>query len=302
MKKLFLGLFAGLFIWGLFANAHRAFALPPKGKAASLKRIMVPHRAVYDLSLANKHQTLSVSAITGRLVFEFTGSPCTGYTQNMRMVTRIIDGKGQPTLLDVRSDSWEGGKHQKFRFVSRQFSNKKLQEYVVGLAKRDRKKSKLQVQIKNPDMVKLELPGDVLFPVQHSLALQRAAREGQNHLDVRVYDGSEQGQGFYKTYSFIGRKLPALKKAGAIKEKTRKAIKNKRLAVVGLSGLASWPVAVSYFDITDKNDDKTPVYELSFRMFENGVSSSMLMNYGHFAISGRLGQVKYLREKPCDQK
>lgn len=302
MKKLFMGLFTGLFIWGLFANGHQAFALSPKGEAPSLKRIMVPHRAVYELSLAHKHQTVSVSAITGRLVFELTGSPCTGYTQNMRMVTRIIDGKGQPTLLDERSNSWEDAQSREFRFVSRQFSNKKIQEFVSGYAKRDRKNKKLKVRIKKPEEVNLELPGDVLFPAQHSLALQRAATAGKKRLNVRVYDGSEQGQGFYKTYSFIGGKFPPLKKAVAITPKTRRSRKNKYLASLGLSGLASWPVAVSYFKVSDQYDDKIPVYELSFRMFENGVSSSMLMNYGQFSVTGRLGQVKYLRNKPCARK
>ena len=219
----------------------------------------------------------------------------------MRMVTRIIDGKGQPTLLDVRSNSWEEGQNQEFRFVSRQFSNEKLQEFVSGSAKRDRKKTKLEVRILNPEEVNLELPGDVLFPTQHSLALQRAARAGQKHLDVRVYDGSEQGQGFYQTHSFIGRKIPPLNKAAAIRKKTKGAQKSRKLAALGLSGLASWPVAVSYFNITEKHDDNLPVYELSFRMFENGVSSAMLMNYGHFSVYGTLGQVKYLRHKPCAQ-
>ncbi len=306
MKKLFsglcTGLFSGLFIWGLLVNASPAIALPPKAETEPLKRIMVPHRAVYELSLVKKHQSISVSGITGRMVFELTGSPCTGYRQKMRMVTRIIDAKGQPTLLDDRSNSWEGSQNLNFQFVLHQYKNKELQEHVTGSARRDRKKSKLDVQVQKPDALKLELPGDVLFPVQHSLALQRAARAGESHLDVQVYDGSDQGRSFYKTYSFIGKKFSPVGASGGAKQKSRHGVQVENLSKLGLSGLSSWPVAVSYFYIARKYDDKIPVYELSFRMFENGVSSSMLMNYGHFSVYARLGQIKYLRTKPCKRK
>jgi len=306
MKKLFPGLLTGLstglFIWGLLVNGHLAVALSPKAATDPLKHIMVPHRAVYELSLVKKHQSISVSAITGRMVFELTGSPCTGYRQKMRMVTRIIDAKGQPTLLDDRSNSWEGSQNRKFQFVLEQYKNKELQEHVTGSARRDQIKSKLDVQVKEPEALNLELPGDVLFPVQHSLALQRAARAGRNHLDVRVYDGSDQGRSFYKTYSFIGGKKPPVGLTGGANNKTGRGPHDENLTKLGLSDLSSWPVAVSYFYIARKYDDKIPVYELSFRMFENGVSSSMLMNYGHFSVYGRLGQVKYLRTKPCKRK
>ena len=289
----------------------QASALPLRGVAMPLKQVLVPHRAVYELSLANKQHTVSVSGIIGRMVFELTGSPCTGYTQKIRMITKIIDNNKQSTLLDVRANSWEQGDGQVFRFGSKQFSNKKVAkdeasetvpELVSGIARRDRQNNRLAIEIKSPAPVNLELPIDVLFPTQHSLALQLAAKAGKKHLDVNVYDGSEQGQGFYKTHSFIGSRLPRLKKTGVAVQKTKQASENQKLAVLGLSGQASWPVAISYFKITEKHDDAVPVYELSFRMFENGVSSDMLMNYGQFSVNGRLGKIKYLHQEPCDLK
>ena len=295
MKRLFFAVLVSSFV-GLVSGA---LALPARISSSTLRPLLVPHRAVYDLQLANKTHAVSVSDVEGRMVFELTGSACAGYTQRMRMITRIVDAQGKSTLLDARSKTFERGDGRTFRFSARQYSNHELQEDVSGTARREEATHRVSAEIEKPDRVKLDLPGDVLFPTQHSLALQRAAKAGQHHLDVRVYDGSEQGQGFYRSFSYIGHKRPPLIHANTGKGEAGLSRNSAKLAALGLSGLASWPVAVSYFKITQGAHDVLPVYELSFRLFANGVSSDMLMNYGLFSVHGRLEQITYLPFVPC---
>ena len=262
----------------------------------------MPHRAVYEITLADKRQAVSVASVKGRMVFEITGSSCEGYTQNMRMLTRITDEKGKRTLSDVRSSTWERGDGGRFRFTSSQYFDSVLQEMVSGLAVRHmgrRKKPAITVKIRKPAAGTLDIPGDVLFPTQHSLAILQAARENRARLDVRVYDGSEQGQGLYRTFGFIGRKiLPGREVATKEGEQKRKDV-GVKLARLGLAGMVSWPVAISYFDGKEGGGDPVPSYELSFRLYQNGVSRNLLINFGDFSVRGVLDRISYLGSSPC---
>ena len=289
-------LFLGVLIWGILLQVPLASAIAIKQAPKPITDRLVPHRAVYEITLANKKAAVSVSDVRGRMVFEVTGSPCNGYTQNMRMITRITDERGKKTLSDIRSSTWENTNAGRFSFSSSQYFDQNLQETVSGSARRNAKKNNIQVQIKEPGAAALDLPGDVLFPTQHSLAILKAARARKNLLAVRIYDGSEQGRGFYQTYSFIGKQRPPAKQSHS------KSVLGKKLSRLGLSSLPSWPVAISYFKGRGTKEDAFPSYELSFRLYPNGVSRDLLINYGDFSVKGSLDRIKYLRKGPCKRK
>jgi hypothetical protein len=64
-----------------------------------------------------------------------------------------------------------------------------------------------------------------------------------------------------------------------------------------LSGVRSWMVEVSYFPYG--STEGVPEYELSFRLFENGVSTDLLLDYGDLAIKGRLIGLQPLPRAGC---
>src|SRR5690242_2717456 len=70
---------------------------------------LAPHRAVYDLSLADSSGGGSVASVSGRMVMEFTGSRCSGYTTKLRFVTQTEDSDGQHQLTDSRASTFEAG-------------------------------------------------------------------------------------------------------------------------------------------------------------------------------------------------
>jgi hypothetical protein len=104
-----------------------------------------------------------------------------------------------------------------------------------------------------------------------------------------LYDGSEKGEKVYATTSVIGRRqAPGAMKAPA--------------AVKGADALdrqASWPIAISYFEPGSEKKDAVPSYELSFRFYDNGVSTRLVIDYGDFAIKGELTDLEFLEAPKC---
>ena len=66
---------------------------------------LVPHRAVYEMTLGQTRSASGITGIDGRMVFEFSGSECNGYSLNMRMVTQMTDSRtnqqDRPPLGDL---------------------------------------------------------------------------------------------------------------------------------------------------------------------------------------------------------
>jgi hypothetical protein len=58
-----------------------------------------------------------------------------------------------------------------------------------------------------------------------------------------------------------------------------------------------WPVVISYFD--EATTDSPPEYTLSFDLYENGVSGSLKLDYGAFALRARLRKLEILPTPAC---
>jgi EipB-like len=248
---------------------------------------LTPHRAIYEMTLDDARSASGITGIDGRMVFEFSGSECDGYSLNMRMVTQMTDSQGQINLTDLRSSTWEQGNGQKFRFQSAQYLNDKLNDVTMGRAVRSAPDTAVQVKLSQPNHAELNLPGQVLFPTQHSFALIDAAQGGQTLFQAQIYDGSEKGQRVYDTTAFIGKAVPP-----GMDQKLEAPATEK-----GLTQLVSWPVSIGYFE--SKGGDLTPSYQIDFRLYSNGVSRELLIDYGDFSIHGTLSSLEYLKAEEC---
>ena len=259
-------------------------------QSSKSKVILMPHRAVYDMSLGQTRSGSGVTAVRGRMVYEITGSACDGYTQNMRFVTEMTSNEGQPTLTDLRSSTWEDGAGTQFRFNSTQLRDQKPGEATLGEAKRTA--TSVTVELTKPTKATITLKPAANYPVQHSIALIEAARAGQASLRADLYDGSEKGDKAYDTLARIG------KKADATALKQLPALKDAAAAVAG----TAWPVSISYYETGKDGQDATPVYELSFLFFDNGISRKLVIDYGDFSIKGEISELTLLDAPKCESK
>lgn len=249
---------------------------------------LAAHRAVYDMQLDNASQGAGVADMRGRLVFEFVGSACTGYAMNMRFVTRVADREGKVAVTDMRTSSWEGGKGEKFRFNSTQYIDQRLSEATRGVAKRA-DGARIAVALEEPAAKTLTMGPDVTFPTEHLIALIEAGQKGQRVLQRRVYDGSETGEKVYDTTAIIGAPVtPRDPKSVAKKAKE-------------LSGLGAWPVSIAYFDGSgDQAGEEVPSYQISFDLFENGVSDRLTLDYGNIVLKGHMSSIEFIPEPSCE--
>lgn len=252
---------------------------------------LTPHRAIYDMTLDNSTAGSNVATIRGRLVFDFSGSQCEGYTLNTRLVTQIVDRDGKSLVTDMRSSSWEHGGGERFRFNTSQYLNRQLSEAVAGNAARRNDEKSLSIALVRPAKAELRLQGKAMFPTQHSIAILQAAMQGDLVLQADIYDGSEKGNKVYETTTFIGKILPP----GA--NKTFKPVKNAET----LDDLPSWPVSISYYD-RSQQQESAPAYQLAFRLYANGVSRKLQIDYGNFSVNGELSGIQFFKPKDCAAK
>lgn len=275
----------------LAAAAGIDLALAQQRKEAREPAVaFVPHRAIYEFTLGSVRTEKSVTSLTGRMVYEFTGSTCEGWSQTMRFVTRTTAPSGAASVTDQRSTSWEDDAATRLRFSSSQYRDQRLVEQTAGTATRGASATDdIQVDITHPDRRKGAVVAGAMFPIQHSVKLIEAARRGQQSFTADYYDGADGGEKIYVITAQIGKQLPA----GFNRTLPRKGQVDK------LDGLPAWPVMLSYYNPGSEQTDAMPVYEMKFVFFANGVSRRLVIDNGEYTMKGELTEFSFLDALPC---
>lgn len=249
----------------------------------------LPHQAVYDLSLQKSRGNATVNNAKGRILYNFTGSACEGYTTDFRQVSQLDTGETKSTFSDLRSTSWEDGDGNNYRFKIETRMNGNDATSVDGIAERSGKT--VTVKLKQPK-VKTFTIENAVFPTEQVKLIIEAARAGKSVLELVVYDGSDNGEKVYNTLTVIGQPIPGTRAPAAPDPTTGND---------NFKTLTRWPVTVSYYDAAVKADagEQTPVYAMSFELYEDGVSRALLLDYNDFVIAGAMGKIDIKDSKPC---
>jgi len=233
---------------------------------------LVPHRAVYDLALDRASDRSGITGLTGRMVYEFNGSPCEGYTVKFRFVTQI-DTSENSRVTDQQTTTFEEGNGQSFSFVTKSFTDQSLDRELKGTAKMEA--DGLKVTIDKPEKEDIEL-ARTQFPTQHLVELIGKANTGETFYETNLFDGSEDADKVMTTTVVLGKKTDA--RPG-----------DPELAVLDkLAGEKYWPVDIAYFDLASDGGEELPQYRISFKLHENGLTRDLLMDYGDFSMKGKL--------------
>jgi hypothetical protein len=279
----------GWSVRGLSAVAA-SIALATLAGPAHADQKLVSHRAVYDLSLDPSVDDGDVADLTGRMVMEFTGSDCAGYKTSLRFVTEIEDSDGGHRVTDSRSTSFEHPGGKSLEFSNQTYVDQNLTEESRGSAERTSKG--IGVSLLKPGSKHVDLGASVVFPTQQIEKIVSAARNGDSFVQADVYDGSDDGETVYATATIIGRGTtnPPADADAKAEEGT--------ITGAGVGNVRHWPVTISYFDKHD-GGEQTPTYMMSYVLYENGISRGLKINYGGFAVAGRLSSLQMLQPEPC---
>lgn len=263
-----------------------AFVLCHGGIANAAPVDLLSHRAIYDIALVPEKSKGLVGA-NGRIAFEFIGNACDGYALNFRQVTSLDDGEGRSKLMDMRSSTWEDAEGKKFRFTIKNMVNNETTQQSDGTAERGQDGG-VSVALKAPKPTRVDLPGEAVFPTNHTVRLLEAAKSGARSLVIQVFDGSDGGQKSYDTTAMIGKPIE-----GKAADRLENVLRDS-----GYAAEKRWPISISYFE-SNATGDRTPVYVMSFDLLENGVYSNIKFDFGDFALAAKMSKLEKMKTDEC---
>lgn len=262
--------------------AGAAFAILGTVPALATPVTLAPHRAVYDIALDEADPQSGIEGIYGRMVYEMRGSACAGYAVKFRFLTRI-DTEDFSRVTDQRTTSFEDIEKGTFRFATKSYVDETLDQETRGRA--INVDGSVAVELGGPDGRSMTLdPGH--FPSAHMLEMIAKAKAGENFYQSHIYDGSEEGDAVMLTTAVIG-------------EKTEPEAGGEVEAAAALADDPYWPVTVAYFN-EGENGDETPTYQIAFKLYDNGVTRDMTMDYGNFSLHGQLAGLELFEPEACD--
>ena len=246
--------------------------------------ILTPHRAVYDIALEKASDRSGITSLSGRMVYEFDGSECEGYTVTFRFVSQI-DTADQSRITDQQTTTYEDPEGQTFDFVTKSYVDQQLDRETKGSARR--REGATIVDVQKPEEAAVELE-DSHFPTRHLVELIEKAKAGESFYETSLFDGSEEADRIMTTTVIIGRQ-----------EMPRTQDEEFR-AAEAIATQAYWPVSIAYFDLSDVEGEEVPDYRIDFKLHENGITRDLLMDYGEFSMKGKLVNLTILdRPKSC---
>ena len=244
--------------------------------SASASGPLAAHRAVYEIDLAEATERSGITGMTGRMVYDFGGSSCDGYTVSFRFVTRV-ETEDVTRVTDQQTTTYENVEENVFQFATRSFVDQQQDRDVKGMA------SEGSVELTRPEERSVDLP-EAAFPTQHTLELLRAAERGETLFERRIFDGSDDADKALATTAIIGKSREGASGEGNVLSDE-------------FDGLRYWPVTIAYYNDGGSEGEALPLYRIEMDLFENGVARDIAMDYGDFRLSGTLSQ---LDMKPSD--
>ncbi len=274
----------------LLGAAAIAFLSGASGVPAVADAPFLAHLAVYDLTLTKSRRSPALDGARGRILYNFAGSACEGYTTDLRHVVQLDVGEGRVTISDQRATSFEDGDGKTYRFRMETRKDNEVTSIADGVAERG--EGGVTVSLAKPAAKIVMLPAGTVFPTEQMRRIIAAAREGKSLLELDIYDGSDNGEKAYHTLTVIGRPIaadqaPSPADAGGGNQ--------------SLVKLTRWPVTVSYYERGDgaKRVEETPIYAMTFELYENGVTRALSLDYNDFVLGGAMTKFEVKSSRPC---
>lgn len=266
--------------------AALAWALPAQALAEPVA--LVPYFAEYEMTLEGQPGVGDIAGVTGHLVLEFGGSACAGYTNEARNVTVIETREGDRLVTDVRTHTVESS-DGRMTFTNTTFLDGDVVENVSGVA--ELTADGVTIAMSEPAAETVRLAGSFVFPTEQVTRIIAAARRGERFLTLDLYDGSLDGRLIYNTAVVIGAPV-----VGPAEDTREQAL----IVAGGFADMRAWPVTISYFEKDDVREDATPDFVMALTVYENGIGRSFVIDYGDFALGGRLTTLEVAAAESCD--
>lgn len=268
--RIVMGVMAGMF------TASGAWALERQRSPD-----LVPHEAVYAISLSSARSGGGVAAASGTMSYRFA-DVCDGWTVETHNSLDLVDEDGSQVASGWDFVAWESKDGLDYRFRVLSSRDEEVTETIVGAAHLNGKGKGGEVRFEQPEATTIPLPAGTLFPTEHTALMVERAMAGDRTILRRVFDGTVPAPPF-EVNVVVGKALPP----GAPVEYQSPL----------LSGRQSWRMHMAYFR-TD-TDDEIPFHEVKVRYHDNGVAEDVVQDYGTFSLTATVKELKLLPKPGC---
>src|SRR5882724_7848538 len=230
---------------------------------------IMPHHAVYTMSLGRANGDAGVTAASGTMAYQW-GESCDGWTVEQRY--RLKMGYAETPDVSIASNfvTWEAKDGLSYRFNQKETRNGTDDDEIRGTAKLDGQDKGGAVDFEKPEGKSFKLPAGMMFPSTHTIFLIDKARAGEVFVSKHIFDGATVENAVLVS-AVIGPKVAPDPEAA------------KKSPLLNRPG---WRVRLAFFPADQKAEK--PEYELSMLLLDNGVSRDMVIDYGDYSIRAKL--------------
>ncbi len=248
----------------LAAPTAAAPTIPPPPSHAAIH--LAAHRALYRLTL-DRARSGDVVGAAGTMGYEVLDA-CDGWAVRQRLDMTITNSDGQNISMISDYATWESKDGLRFRFHVRQTTDGAVTSQTDGDARLDRPGGPGVAHYTTPQVMTKTLPVGTLFPMAHTAALIAAAEADRKHLNLPLFDGTDDTGAEDSSIVVIDWKKP------------------QASLWPTLAALPSTRVHIAFFGMG--SDSMTPDYEVAMRYWDNGVADDLKMDFGDFVMDAKM--------------
>lgn len=246
---------------------------------------LAPHRALYRLSLQHSTANSAVTNAAGDMVYEIDDL-CSGWATLTEVRIQLLYDSGEEARFGTSAKAWESKDGLAYRFFIKERSTFSPSYDLEGEAQLDAVGQGGRVAYAGQADGSFPLPVGTAFPLQHAIAVTRAAAAGEQLIYGRLFDGGEDA-GLYDVSAAIGPPRPAGSDSVA-------ALPD---AAPLLEGQLSWPVRLAYFELEDESG--AALQEVSLHLYANGVVTDQRFDFSDFTLRADLVSLEPLPKPDC---
>ncbi|MER2520251.1 MAG: cell envelope integrity EipB family protein [Bdellovibrionales bacterium] len=247
---------------------------------------IVPHRAIYNLSLASAKNGSNVKGVSGKMMFDWNDT-CDGWTVQQHMQLHFNLGENGESTVVSSEITWESKEGDKYNFNIRRITDGKETEKFRGKATLGPDGGTVAYSV--PEGKTDKLPAGSLFPSAHTRMLLQKAASGEKFFMRQVFDGSDE-EGTNGVSAYISPPI-----AEHQKTELPTSLKNNRLLQA-----TEWPIRLAYFKETGETGESGESdFEMNLNLLSNGVAKSIRIDYNDFSVQGTLAALEPLPKHDC---
>jgi len=239
---------------------------------------ITPYKATYALTLGPNGPHSPFRTGSGRLIIEITGSRCTEY-RVVRSMTGTLNSDRGPLKVQSESVITENVFGTQLAFSFNERNNNNPPRHVSLIARREGGR----ITVASGGR-KVELPGNVVFPLHHERMLITAMHSGRKSISADVYNPEDSPGSVDRTSFTMGPDVTApLPKGHAANIKELQNEKRKRVAAV----------------FKNMQTGKIRVQEQMTR-FNNNIMTVSDARFEQLRVKATLAAVTMLPQRPCN--